>query len=49
MSGCRWGYAEFEYDAASETFRLGTLADQPQQVNEPKCGFACHAIVAKSD
>ncbi len=23
-----WGYAEFEYDAASDTFRPGTLADQ---------------------
>lgn len=24
-----WGYAEFEYDAASDTFEPGTEADQP--------------------
>jgi hypothetical protein len=44
-----WGYAEFEYDAASDTFRLGTLADQPPQGNDAKCGFACHTIVQKQD
>src|SRR5208283_1785394 len=26
-----WGFAEFEYDAASDTFRPGTVADQPPQ------------------
>src|SRR6202521_3874919 len=26
-----WGYGEFEYDAASDTFRPGTLADKPPQ------------------
>ena len=35
-----WGYAEFEYDAASDTFRLGTLDDEPPQANDAKCGFA---------
>jgi Cytochrome P460 len=44
-----WGYGEFEYDAASDTFRLGTQADQPPQGNDAKCGFACHTIVAKND
>jgi hypothetical protein len=44
-----WGYAEFEYDAASDTFRPGTLADQPPQGNDAKCGFACHTIVKKQD
>jgi hypothetical protein len=44
-----WGYGEFEYDAASDTFRLGTLTDQPPQGNDAKCGFACHTIVAKQD
>jgi hypothetical protein len=33
----------------SETFRPGTLADQPPQANDTKCGFVCHTIVAKSD
>jgi Cytochrome P460 len=44
-----WGWAVFEYDAASDTFRPGTLADQPPQANDAKCGFACHTIVEKSD
>jgi hypothetical protein len=44
-----WGYAEFEYDAASDTFRPGTLSDQPPQANDAKCGFACHTIVKTQD
>ena len=36
-----WGYAEFDYDAATDTFTpLG---------NDAKCGFACHTIVAAKD
>ena len=44
-----WGYAEFEYDAASDTFRPGTLDDQPPQANDAKCGLACHTIVKARD
>jgi hypothetical protein len=44
-----WGYAEFEYDTASETFRPGTLTDKPPQANDAKCGFGCHTIVQKQD
>jgi len=44
-----WGYAEFEYDAASDTFRPGDLHDTPQQAHDAKCGFACHSIVAAKD
>ena len=44
-----WGYGEFEYDAASDTFRLGTVADKPPQGNDAKCGFACHTIVKTRD
>jgi hypothetical protein len=44
-----WGYAEFEYDAASDVFRPGTSDDQPPQANDAKCGFACHTIVQKRD
>ena len=44
-----WGYAEFEYDAASDAFRPGTLTDQPPQGNDAKCGFACHTVVKKQD
>jgi len=36
-----WGYAQFNYDAASDTFTPeGTVV---------KCGFACHTIVAAKD
>src|SRR5271165_4716947 len=44
-----WGYAEFEYDGASDTFRLGNLKDNPPQGNDAKCGFACHTVVKKDD
>jgi hypothetical protein len=44
-----WGYAVFEYDAASDAFRPGTLADKPPQGNDAKCGFACHTIVKTRD
>ena len=37
-----WGYAVFDYDATSETFKPGTLASKPPQGNDAKCGFACH-------
>ena len=44
-----WGYAEFEYDAASQTFRPGTVDDTPPQENDAKCGFGCHTIVKNRD
>jgi len=44
-----WGYAEFEYDASSDTFRPGTTSDQPPQATDAKCGFACHTVVASKD
>jgi|ERR1700683_357621 Cytochrome P460 len=44
-----WGYGEFEYDNASDTYRLGTQSDEPPQGNDAKCGFACHTIVKKQD
>ena len=44
-----WGYAEFEYDAASSTFRPGTLNDKPPQANDAKCGYACHTVAQKRD
>jgi len=40
-----WGWAAFNYDAASDAFTPATEADQPQQANDAKCGFACHTIV----
>jgi hypothetical protein len=44
-----WGYAVFEYDVASDTFKPGTLADQPPQGNDAKCGYLCHSIVKSRD
>ena len=44
-----WGYAEFEYDAATDAFRPGTSTDMPPQAHDAKCGFACHTIVAAKD
>jgi hypothetical protein len=44
-----WGYAVFEYDAASDTFRPGNQADKPPQGNDAKCGFACHTGVKTRD
>ena len=44
-----WGYAVFDYDAASRTFTPGTLAGKPPQGNDAKCGFACHTRVKTRD
>ena len=44
-----WGWAVFDYDAASDTFTPGTLAGKPPQGNDAKCGFACHTIVKTRD
>jgi hypothetical protein len=44
-----WGWAVFEYDTASHSFRPGTLEGTPPQGNDAKCGFACHTIVKSRD
>src|SRR5262249_32098672 len=44
-----WGWAAFDYDAASDTFTPSTLASKPPQGNDAKCGFACHTIVQSKD
>ena len=44
-----WGWAAFNYDAAADTFTPATLADQPPQGHDAKCGFACHTIVKAKD
>jgi len=36
-----WAYANFDYDAASDTFT--------PQGTEPNCGYACHTVVAEQD
>jgi len=44
-----WGYAVFDYDAASDTFTPGTKAGMPPQGNDAKCGFACHTKAKARD
>jgi hypothetical protein len=44
-----WGYAVFDYDAASDSFTPGTMADKPPQGNDAKCGLACHTMVKTRD
>ena len=47
--GGGWGYAAFEYDAASDTFAPATMAAHPPQGNDAKCGAACHTKAQASD
>ena len=44
-----WGWAAFEYDAPSDTFRPATVADHPPQESNAKCGFSCHTEVKTRD
>ena len=44
-----WGYAMFDYNAASGTFAPATSASKPPQNNDAKCGAACHNLAASKD
>jgi hypothetical protein len=44
-----WGYAMFDYDAVSGTFKPATLASKPPQGADAKCGAACHNLAAAKD
>src|SRR5262249_40096902 len=44
-----WGWAVFKIDSASGTFTPGTLADEPPQGNDAKCGYTCHTTVKTKD
>ena len=44
-----WGYAVFDYDSASDTFKPGTTAGTPPQGNDAKCGSACHSRAKARD
>src|ERR1700752_3924544 len=44
-----WGWAAFDYDAASDTFRPSDAASNPPQGHDAKCGFACHTMVQNRD
>ena len=43
------GWAAFDYDAASDTFKPSDASSTPPQEHDAKCGFACHTIVEKRD
>jgi len=44
-----WGWAAFDYDAASRTFTPATTTDTPPQGNDAKCGLACHTRAKAKD
>lgn len=44
-----WGYAAFQYESASDSFRPSNSEDQPPQEHDAKCGYSCHTIVEKKD
>src|SRR5262245_41648897 len=44
-----WGWAVFDYDAKSDTFKPGTAAGTPPQGNDAKCGLGCHTIAKNRD
>ena len=44
-----WGYAMFDYDAASGTFAPATSSSEPPVGHDAKCGAACHTLAASKD
>jgi hypothetical protein len=44
-----WGYAMFDYNAASGTFAPATSASKPPVGHDAKCGAACHQLAASKD
>jgi Cytochrome P460 len=44
-----WGYAVFDYEAASDSFKPGTMAGTPPQGNDARCGFVCHTTAKARD
>jgi hypothetical protein len=44
-----WGYAVFDYDAASGNFKPGDASSKPPQNNDAKCGASCHTVAKARD
>ena len=44
-----WGWAAFDYDPATNTFKPSDESSTPPQAHDAKCGLACHTIVQKRD
>jgi hypothetical protein len=47
--GHGWGYAAFEYNPATNTFRPANMNDKPPQAHDAKCGVACHESAENRD
>ena len=44
-----WGYAMFDYDAATGAFAAATTASKPPVKHDAKCGAACHELAASKN
>jgi hypothetical protein len=44
-----WGFGDFHYEQASNTFRPGNMQDKPPSGNDAKCGSACHVDAKAQD
>jgi hypothetical protein len=44
-----WGWAAFDYEPATDSFKPATQADKPPQGNDARCGFACHTAAKSHD
>jgi hypothetical protein len=44
-----WGWAVFDYDPATDTFKPGTMDGRPPQGNDAKCGLSCHTSAKARD
>jgi hypothetical protein len=44
-----WGYAAFDYNAASDTFTPANENDTPPQAHDARCGVACHTLAQAKD
>lgn len=44
-----WGYAMYDYNAASGTFAPATKDSKPPVDHDAKCGAACHELAASKD
>jgi mono/diheme cytochrome c family protein len=44
-----WGYAMFDYEAASGTLAPATLSSHPPVGHDAKCGAACHELAASKN
>ena len=44
-----WGFAMFDHDATTGTFKPADTSSKPPQGNDAKCGTACHTLAASRD